>query len=223
MAVLAFVIATLGAGSDDPAAVAKPAEPVLLAHFILMLVSWGFLLPLGVVFARRGRNGYEAKEGAWFRIHKVFQYAGLLLQLGGFVAAVMYVQVYGLFGHFAGPHEVAGLVVVFLGLMQPVSAFFRPHPPAAGEAKTRGRLIFEIYHKGIGWLCVALSIFTIFLGIQYLILLNYDAATFTLAVALAAALLGFWLLVLLISFTPIWPATFRAVATLVGAGPPKKA
>jgi hypothetical protein len=195
----------------------RTAEPVLYAHFVLMLVSWWLLLPLGVVFARRGRAGSGGADDAWFKLHKVCQYSGWALQLAGFACAVVYVQLYGTFGHFGGPHEIVGLAVVALGTLQPFNALLRPHKEAS-EAKSTARIVWEVVHKGIGYLLIGGAILTGALGLTYLPLLNYDLTTRAVALALAVVLGAFWFLVLVLSFTPAWPPVFRLFAKMVGAG-----
>ena len=52
--------------------------------------------------------------------------------------------------HFSFTHAKIGLVVFIFALLQPVIAYFRPHPPKKGEERTPGRWAFEILHISIG-------------------------------------------------------------------------
>lgn len=216
LALLAAHLPAALAHGDGPGP--KRGPPVLFAHFICMLLSWFLLLPLGVVLARRGRDGHGAKTGAWLRLHQACQYSGWVLQLVGFACAVAYVQGHGTFGHFAGPHELLGLVVVALGTLQPLNALVRPHAPEPGEPKPTARRVWEYWHKGAGYLCVFLAVITVVIGIQYLGLLNYDGTTMGVALALAAVFAVVWLGTFALSYTSAWPGAFRAAAALVGAG-----
>ena len=56
-----------------------------------MCLSWGILLPWGVTIASRTRK--TGKKGAWFKLHLRFQIIGTLLQIVGFVLAIIHVQV----------------------------------------------------------------------------------------------------------------------------------
>lgn len=131
---------------------------------------------------------------------------------------MVYVQKFGTFAHFAGPHEVIGLIVVFVGTLQPLNAFFRPHKAPEGEKQPTKRVAWELYHKGAGYLCIVGAIIAVAIGLQYLAYLKYDALTQNVALGLAIALGGSCLLLLAVSFTPVWPRFFPFLAKLVGAG-----
>ena len=102
------------------------------------------------------------------------QVSGLLLALAGWAIALTHFDV------FTGPvtkstiHGGLGMTVMTLGLLQPLNAFFRPHPP---ERKTAARVAWERLHKCSGWAAVGLGLVTVLLGT-------------TLAAAHAKAFLG---------------------------------
>merc|ERR1712032_579638 len=114
-----------------------------------MALSWGFLLPSGVIMARffKGRQ----PPGWWFKMHRAMQSTGLLLAIAGFAVIVHHVQDTGGI-HFGGAHsthKIVGLFVMLIGIQQPLVAFFRPHPPAKGVSKPLVRLLWEVAHKGL--------------------------------------------------------------------------
>ncbi|CAJ1442851.1 unnamed protein product [Effrenium voratum] len=164
----------------------KSAGAVLFLHLILMALAWTVLLPWGVAIAKFTKLADHAAPGKWFRWHRKLQVSGVLLQLIGFVMAVWHVSENGI--HFSSPHHFVGLVVFVLAMFQPVNAALRKcvDHPVPGQKKSTGRLIFEIVHKGSGYLAVVLGIANCWLGVALLLNQNYGAAE----IAVAAALCG---------------------------------
>jgi len=139
---------------------------LLVAHVVCMCLSWGCLLPLGVIWARNLRKSTWKPGGVpvWFQGHRTIQSTGVTLQLLGF----FFIFLFKKGAHFQRPHEIIGLIVVLLGLMQPINAQIRHlksigHPGPNGE-KTRNRVIWEVVHKGSGWLCLVLGTVNVILG-----------------------------------------------------------
>lgn len=132
-----------------------------LLHGSLMLIAWGFLLPLGAMTARFFKH---RPDSIWFDIHKACQIFGLLLACVGWGIALVNFTALNDIGFHTYRHAVCGMVTMVLGLLQPLNAILRPHPPAEGESKTKFRSIWEIVHKGSGYLTLALAGVTIILG-----------------------------------------------------------
>jgi O-antigen/teichoic acid export membrane protein len=124
-----------------------------------MLLSWGLLLPLGVLSARFLRH---RKDALWFKLHRVLQVCGLVLALAGFAVALASFSVFS-GGASAGSlaHGCLGAFVMTLGLLQPVNAWFRPH---ADAEKTAARKRWEILHKGSGYTAVTLALLNVLIG-----------------------------------------------------------
>ena len=135
--------------------------PLFRLHGALMLCSWGFLLPLGVTIAMSGRH----RDPLWFKVHRGVNYLGLLLALIGWAIALDNFTVLDTPDHgtTAHNHAVIGCAVMALGLLQPLNALLRPHK-TKGEARSMGRLAWEVWHKGSGYAALILSIATISLG-----------------------------------------------------------
>lgn len=166
--------------------VSKEVSAVLYLHLIFMAISWGTLLPWGVAIANRTRSVSNGRPGAWFQWHKKLQMLGWLVQLVGFAMAVWHVQENG--AHFSGLHQIIGLVVVILGTSQPFNALLRkscahPHP---GEKKTTGRVVWEILHRGVGYVATVLGVVNCWVGVILLVRFGYGIA----AVVVAACLSG---------------------------------
>ncbi|CAK0904684.1 unnamed protein product, partial [Prorocentrum cordatum] len=130
---------------------------LLVGHVVCMCLSWGCLLPLGVVWAHYLRDSQWEPGGvpAWFQGHRWLQSIGVCLQLVGCVFILLWKRA----AHFRLPHEIIGLVVVLLGCLQPLNAQLR-HLKVVGHAG-RGagpwRRAWELLHKGSGYTAVALG------------------------------------------------------------------
>jgi hypothetical protein len=137
-------------------------SPSFPFHFqIFMILGWGFLLPMGVIIAHFGKN--VKPPGWWFRQHRMIQTMGLLCGIIGLIIAVVMVQD-ATGNHFSRAHHTVGIIVMTIGILQPFNAFFRPHPPTEGEAKTFNRLVWEVVHKGCGYSAIVLGVLNIFGG-----------------------------------------------------------
>mmetsp|Transcript_84414 Transcript_84414/g.239303 ORF Transcript_84414/g.239303 Transcript_84414/m.239303 type:complete len:519 (+) Transcript_84414:100-1656(+) len=166
--------------TGDAAEVGKRSgEASLYLHLVLMSVAWAGFLPLGAVAARWLRRAPGAPKDAWLRLHKRCQMAGWSLQLLGFVAAVWYAQQYS--SHFHNAHGYIGLGVVAVGTLQPLNAALRPHP----KPRTNARIVFEVVHKGCGWLAVLLGMLNVAMGISAAVEKGYDAVVAASARAVA--------------------------------------
>ena len=154
-----------GTGTGTTSLIISP-RTLLWAHVILMVLSWGMLLPLGVVWARGLRLSAKQLGGQpiWFQGHRIIQSLGWALQLAGFACVVALKNG----AHFREPHEILGLTVTIIGSLQPINAQLR-HLKCIGHqypdgSKTAGRHAWEWLHKGLGYAAVAMGIANIFVG-----------------------------------------------------------
>jgi len=130
------------------------------AHSIIMLLSWGLILPLGLLAARYLRSFPDI---LWFKIHRPFQYFGTVLGLVGIIIGYSMVGPVGQFNHVA--HAVIGTIIMTFSVLQVVVAFFRPHKEPE-KPVTKERIAFEIFHHWNGRLLVLLAVLVqIFLGL----------------------------------------------------------
>jgi cytochrome b561 len=140
-----------------------------VAHAVLMGLSWGFMLPSGVITARFMKD-QPWQPGTWFKMHRAMQVSGLLLAMVAFFVIIVTMSEIGS-QHFGGSnasHKIIGLAVMLLGVQQPFLACFRPHPPEAGVAKTTTRFAWEVCHKGLGYLAVLLGMLNVLGGLAIL-------------------------------------------------------
>jgi hypothetical protein len=127
-------------------------------HGIIMFIAWGLILPFGAIWARYTR---DLPDDIWFKVHRIFQYGGFAISLGGIILGY----------YMVGPaqfkflaHSIIGTVILFFSASQVVVAFFRPHKQA-GEPVTTARKAFEIFHHWNGRGLLALAVAQIYLGI----------------------------------------------------------
>jgi len=146
------------------AAAALPVSAIRVAHGAIMTMAWGVLIPTGIFLARFTKHVHPTTGPAafWFHRHWIVQCVGAALSLLGFALAVAMVPSGS---HFTTPHHVLGLVVVLLGVIQPLNAKLRPHKPPAGEPVPLKRTAWEWLHRGLGYVAAVLTIPTLFLGL----------------------------------------------------------
>jgi hypothetical protein len=139
----------------------------IVAHGTLMLLSWGLMLPSGVIaakFLKHRTGGGSTTVPLWFRIHKILQPLGLVVALVGWIIALRNFQVLDEGGTTKQVMHVGlGMLTMILGLLQPLNAFFRPHKEKDDSVSAKRRC-WEILHKGSGYLAVFAGLVTVGLG-----------------------------------------------------------
>jgi len=131
-----------------------------IAHGSLMIISWGLLLPTGVMSARWLKHRPNA---LWFKLHRIIQTVGLIIATTGWIIALATFDVFTA-RDSSYVHGALGMTVMVLGILQPINAFIRPHPGGDGEATPLKRRIWEITHKFSGRIAIVLAAATILLG-----------------------------------------------------------
>jgi len=146
----------LGAvGVEAPAPVASSLKASLVAHAVLMGLSWVVLVPSGVLIAR-----YLKGAGPiWFQLHRAINSLGVLMF---FIAWII-----GLAegSRTSKTHLSLGSIAVILGVLQVVNALLRPHAPDAG-GPTKQRFIWFLIHSNAGRLAIILAIANVFVGLN---------------------------------------------------------
>lgn len=163
-------------------------RPILI-HGSLMLIAWGLLLPTGVMVAAFGKHRSDAW---WFKVHRIIQPLGLLFAIIAWIIALRHFSVLGKKPDGASlnyPHAVLGMTTMVIGLIQPINAIFRPHPPKEGEDKALLRFVWELLHKGLGWIGILLGLITVGMGTT-LILDNAQKITFQVCYALSIGVIA---------------------------------
>ncbi|ESO97513.1 hypothetical protein LOTGIDRAFT_152604 [Lottia gigantea] len=129
----------------------------LTIHGIFMVTGWGVLLQWGAFIARY----MKFKDPLWFHLHRGFQVVGLVLSICGLAFAIVSVP----FDHLKFPHAIIGIIVMILGILQPINAAIRPHKPSVGEEKSLRRKIWEFIHLNCGRTALVFALINISLGV----------------------------------------------------------
>lgn len=157
-------------------------DPFVL-HGLLMASAWLALLPAGVLIARFFKVTKnqdwpnELDNQFWWHAHRWLNYGGITLATLGII--VIWTTLDGL--RFTGWHGWLGLATFALGWLQVVSAWMRGSKGGPTEAgadpadpttwrgdhfdMTPRRRRFEAWHKQAGYLALALSVPTAWLGL----------------------------------------------------------
>jgi len=131
------------------------------AHASMMIIGWGTLLPLGVIIAKLGRH--LEPNGLWFKLHRPLQIIGLCFAFTGWIIALTQFNAleYGVGDRMI--HAYIGMIVMSMGLLQPINAFFRPHIDPEHDKSTL-RFAWEILHKSFGYISILLAVVVISIG-----------------------------------------------------------
>ncbi|KAJ1621367.1 hypothetical protein T492DRAFT_1070887 [Pavlovales sp. CCMP2436] len=161
----------------------------VIAHGIIMVVAWLAVAPLGIAAAVMKRT-YFSTDTPWFTFHyRAQMVVSLLTLVGGSIA----IASYGAYNPADNAHTVMGLFLYVAVAVQVISGLVRPHvtpapptrsrstvgvleaavpegAPAADKTntsvKTRARLLWEIYHKNMGRVMMAVALINIATGIH---------------------------------------------------------
>jgi sulfite exporter TauE/SafE len=151
--------------------------PWAMWHARCMVLAWGVMLPLGALVARYFKVlptqdwPRELDHKAWWNTHRVLQWAGV---------GVMTVGVALAWGQAAGAstaarvHAWAGWALVVLGWLQVAAGLVRGSKGGPTDVQMHGdhydmtarRLVFERWHKGLGWLAIVAAVAVIMLGLM---------------------------------------------------------
>ena len=200
--------------------------PALAWHGRLMVLSWGVLLPVGVLIARyfkvrRGQDWPRVLDNPWWwHRHRLSQYSGVALMTAGVSIAWWHGAGEGnaeRLDAFATFHRYCGWTVFAVGWLQIAGAHARgskggptdvgadPSDPSTWRGDhydmTRRRIAFERVHKIGGWLSMALAAGTLLSGLGLA-----DAPRW-----MFAALLTWWLVLALLALR--WQRQGRRVDT----------
>ncbi|XP_045507072.1 putative ferric-chelate reductase 1 homolog [Colias croceus] len=142
---------------------AAPASKLLLKlHGAFMILAWLGSASLGIIVARYFRKTWVGKtlggKDIWFAYHRILMVLTWVLTVAGFILIVIEVGTIATTGD--NPHAITGLITVILCFLQPIGAYFRPHP---GTSK---RSYFNWGHWFLGNAAHILGIATIFFAVN---------------------------------------------------------
>ncbi len=153
--------------------------PLVAWHARLMVLAWSVLIPLGVLVARfykvmpKQNFPTQLDNPFWWHAHRALQYTGVFLSL----VAIGLIWLKNAHVDSRGLHQLFGYAVLVLGLLQVIGAQLRgtkggPTDAAKGLPMqgdhfdmTHRRLIFEWWHKRLGYVALLLVVVTTMLGL----------------------------------------------------------
>ncbi|XP_051136659.1 cytochrome b561 and DOMON domain-containing protein At2g04850 [Andrographis paniculata] len=133
------------------------ARPLKIVHGIINAVSWGFLLPAGIVAARYLRHIRSAGP-AWFYAHAGIQLTAVFLGTVGFSIGIKLGEMSP--GRAYGLHRKLGFAAFCLGWLQTLALLFRP------KTTNKYRKYWKSYHHFVGYGCVVVGVVNCFQGFE---------------------------------------------------------
>ncbi|KAJ6332360.1 hypothetical protein OIU76_010694 [Salix suchowensis] len=152
-------------------------------HGVLNAVSWGILMPIGVLIARYLKV-FKSADPAWFYLHASCQSIAYIVGVAGWATGLK------LGSESAGiqydAHRTIGIFLFCLATLQVFALLLRP------KADHKYRFYWNIYHHVVGYSVIILSITNIFKGFD---ILNPDEKwkNAYIGVIVALALNAVWL------------------------------
>jgi len=154
----AFQWSALGPVDPNACPPRNPSWSLWITHGVLMAAGWGIMIPTGVLVA----GTLKDMDPLWFKIHKFGNSFGLMLAIAAWIIALVKFAPlnFGNEGDALGSsHTVIGMIVMILGILQPINAFFRPHP---GD---KGRQLWNYLHWTVGRVATLGGMANVFIGI----------------------------------------------------------
>lgn len=128
-------------------------------HGVLTAVSWGTLMPMGVIIARYMKV-FKSADPAWFYLHVACQSSayivgvagwGMGLKLGSDSNNLVY-----------NTHRNIGITLFVFGTLQVFALLLRPNKDH------KYRIYWNVYHHSIGYSTIVLSVINVFRGLDIL-------------------------------------------------------
>eukprot|EP01135_Chromosphaera_perkinsii_P001198 Nk52_evm9s161 gene=Nk52_evmTU9s161 len=149
------------------------------AHIVLMVLGWGVLLPIGIIFAALLKR---TRKPLFFRLHVGAQIIGISAVLAGFGLALDF----GSGSEEAHSHRAMGYMAVFCMCLQLVAFIFRPKP------NDSIRVYWNIAHKTVGLSSILIAWANVFEGFH--LLRNSSTIMIFLWIACIVCVLGGYLI-----------------------------
>ncbi|PIA38372.1 hypothetical protein AQUCO_02800218v1 [Aquilegia coerulea] len=128
-------------------------------HGVLSAISWGILMPLGIIIARYLKVCKSAGP-AWFYLHVSCQVSAYIVGVAGWATGLTLGN--NSSGIQYNAHRNIGIALFCLGTLQAFALLLRPKP------NHKYRFYWNIYHQGTGYIVIILSIINIFKGFDIL-------------------------------------------------------
>jgi len=132
-------------------------------HGAMMVAAWVCAASMGILFARYYRQTWVGKQfmgkDLWFVFHRVLMVTTWTLTMIAFIVIFIELKGWTSIPVTQNPHAVIGCITTALAFIQPIMAYFRPHP---GTPK---RFIFNWAHWLVGNSAHILGIVCVFLAV----------------------------------------------------------
>ncbi|XP_050316010.1 putative ferric-chelate reductase 1 homolog [Anthonomus grandis grandis] len=146
---------------SDVSSIAAKSKLLIRLHGCFMIAAWLGTASVGILLARYYRQTWVGKQmlgkDMWFAWHRTFMVLTWLLTIAAFV--LIFIELKAWSGE-NNPHAILGTVTTILCFIQPIGAYFRPHP---GTAK---RPLFNWLHWSIGNAAHIVAIVTLFFAVR---------------------------------------------------------
>jgi len=127
---------------------------IIVVHGSLMFIAWFILAPFGYILAR-----FMKKFSWWFQVHRAIMLVAMAAMIAAFGIAISYST-----GHFNDAHKIIGLIVVIIGVSQPVIGFLADK---LFDPNRKATPIFpDKTHWVLGWVSITLGMINIILGLM---------------------------------------------------------
>ncbi|CAA0826596.1 Cytochrome b561 and DOMON domain-containing protein [Striga hermonthica] len=128
-------------------------------HGVLNMVSWGIMLPVGIIIARYLKV-FRSADPAWFYLHVFCQISGYAIGVSGWSTGLkLGSESHGI---TYSTHRNIGITLFVIATVQIFALLLRPNK----EHKIR--FYWNIYHQGIGYTILILGIINVFKGLGIL-------------------------------------------------------
>ncbi|CAL5344391.1 unnamed protein product [Camellia sinensis] len=131
-----------------------------ISHGVLNTISWGIMMPIGLLVARYLKAVGPAADPLWFYLHIVVQLSAYIIGLAGGATGFL------LLSKSSGIHHPChlgiGIILFSLGLLQVSALLLRP------RKDHKYRYLWNLFHHNTGYAVILLSFFNIWLGFSIL-------------------------------------------------------
>ncbi|KAL7244369.1 hypothetical protein ACSBR1_016583 [Camellia fascicularis] len=131
-----------------------------ISHGVLNTISWGIMMPIGLLVARYLKAVGPAADPLWFYLHIVVQLSAYIIGLAGGATGFL------LLSKSSGIHHPChlgiGIILFSLGLLQVSALLLRP------SKDHKYRYLWNLFHHNTGYAVILLSFFNIWLGFSIL-------------------------------------------------------
>lgn len=128
-------------------------------HGVLNAISWGILMPLGVLIARYMRV-FSSADPAWFYLHVTCQTSAYVIGVAGWATGIRLGSQSP--GITFTSHRTIGIALFCVATLQVIALLVRP------KKDHKHRLYWNIYHHSVGYSVIILGIINIFKGFDIL-------------------------------------------------------